>query len=181
MLFLPIDKKPHRANWLATVSLHERGFTLIELLLVISIIAILSTIGIASFVSFSRTQLLNSAVSQVQITLETAKSRAFTQVKPNITPCNSNANPIRDYTVRILTTTQYQMSITCGAGAVLSEAQTLPVGVTFATTSVGNIIRFKPLTGEAQFTSPTITINGNNGGSKTITIDAAGTMTVTGN
>ena len=68
----------------------EKGFTLIELMVVFSILAVLSTIGVAAFVSFSRTQTLNAAASDIKSMLNLAKSRAYSQVKPSVTPCNTS-------------------------------------------------------------------------------------------
>lgn len=59
------------------------GFTLIEMIVVFAIIAVLSTLGVASFVSYGRSQALNSSVSDLVTILNLAKSRAQSQVKPS--------------------------------------------------------------------------------------------------
>lgn len=59
------------------------GFTLIEIIVVFSIISVVSSIGIASFVTYSKTQAFNSVVSDFTNTLSLAKSRAQSQVKPS--------------------------------------------------------------------------------------------------
>lgn len=59
----------------------QRGFTLIELVVVFTTIAILSTIGIASFVSYSRSQELNQTTSDLVQALNTAKSMSAAQLK----------------------------------------------------------------------------------------------------
>lgn len=58
------------------------GFTVIEIVVVFAIVAVLSTIGIASFVTYNQTQILQNAESQLKSTLNLAKSRAFSQAKP---------------------------------------------------------------------------------------------------
>ncbi len=62
---------------------NSQGFTLIEIIVVFSIIAVVSSIGIASFVTYSKTQVFNSAVSDFTSTLSLAKSRSLSQVKPS--------------------------------------------------------------------------------------------------
>ena len=61
----------------------EKGFTLLELIVVFSIIAILSTIGLASFVNYSKAQILQGSANDIISTLNTAKSKAASQIKPN--------------------------------------------------------------------------------------------------
>jgi prepilin-type N-terminal cleavage/methylation domain-containing protein len=59
----------------------QKGFTLIELIVVFTVMAILSTIGVASFVSYSRSQALNQTTSDLVQTLNTAKSLSASQLK----------------------------------------------------------------------------------------------------
>ena len=60
---------------------NKKGFTLIELIVVFTVMAILATIGTVSLVSYSRTQTLNQATSDLVQTLNTAKSLSAVQVK----------------------------------------------------------------------------------------------------
>ena len=62
--------------------IENKGFTLVELLVAIAASVIVSTIGMASYLSYSHTQTLNSAALDVVNMLETARGRALTQVKP---------------------------------------------------------------------------------------------------
>ncbi|MCL4353496.1 prepilin-type N-terminal cleavage/methylation domain-containing protein [Patescibacteria group bacterium] len=66
-----------------------QGFTLIELLVVFSVMAILSIIGIAAFVSYSHEQAINSAVLDVKNMLQTARADAQSQIT-----VDSNNNPL---------------------------------------------------------------------------------------
>ena len=59
----------------------KRGFTLIELVVVFTVIAILSTIGTVSLVSYSQTQALNQVTSDLVQTLNIAKSLSSSQLK----------------------------------------------------------------------------------------------------
>ncbi|MDE2026621.1 MAG: prepilin-type N-terminal cleavage/methylation domain-containing protein [Patescibacteria group bacterium] len=56
------------------------GFTLIELIVVFSIIAILSTAGLAAFVIYSRKQTVNTTVQEIKTAIFNARSRASSQV-----------------------------------------------------------------------------------------------------
>jgi prepilin-type N-terminal cleavage/methylation domain-containing protein len=67
---------------------NKKGFTLIELIVVFTVMAILATIGTVSLVSYSRTQTLNQATSDLVQTLNTAKSLSASQLKT----LNKNGN-----------------------------------------------------------------------------------------
>lgn len=56
------------------------GFTLIELIVVFSVMAILSTAGLAAFVSYSRQQTINTVTQEIKTMLFDARSRASSQV-----------------------------------------------------------------------------------------------------
>lgn len=59
----------------------QTGFTLIELIVVFSIITILSSVGIAGFVTFSRSQTVDTYMKEFKTTLLTARSRALSQLR----------------------------------------------------------------------------------------------------
>lgn len=75
----------------------EKGFTLIELIVAFSIVAILSVVGIASFVSYSRAQAVDAEAEQVIAALNLAKAKAQAQVKPE--GCTTSTDPARHYTL----------------------------------------------------------------------------------
>jgi len=62
---------------------YQKGFTLLELIIVFTVIALLSTVGVASFVDYSRVQIIQTAASNLESTLNMAKSRALSQTKPS--------------------------------------------------------------------------------------------------
>jgi prepilin-type N-terminal cleavage/methylation domain-containing protein len=66
---------------ISNVLVCEKGFTLIELIVVFTVMAILSTIGVVSFVSYSRTQVINQVVSDLVQNLSMAKSLSASQLK----------------------------------------------------------------------------------------------------
>lgn len=128
------------------VIITEKGFTLLELMIVFSVIAILSTIGIASFVNYSRSQSLQTAASDLALTLDSAKSRASSQVK--ISACSGALN---GYQVDINTVSKkdYTLSVYCPEVHVI-QTTTLPDNgnITFDTgQTTANPIFFPVLTG----------------------------------
>lgn len=74
------------------------GFTLIELLVVFSIIAVLSTTGIAAFVNYSRHQALTTGTAEMATVFQQARSRALSQVKPQA-PTSTCAGTLDGYKV----------------------------------------------------------------------------------
>lgn len=77
------------------------GFTLIEIVVVISIIGILSGIGFYSFVNYNHAQQLSLATQSLQTTLNLARSRAQSQVKPEDASCMNNS--LLGYKVKLST------------------------------------------------------------------------------
>lgn len=75
----------------------HKGFTLIEILVVFSVIAIVSSVSVASFVSYNRSQALKFTTTELTTLLTQAKSRAQSQVKPD--SCGNS--PLEGYEVRI--------------------------------------------------------------------------------
>lgn len=70
-----------RIHHLSFIIRKSRGFTLIELMVVISISAILGTVGIAAYVNYNNAQVLQTSTNEVVTMLNLAKSRAQSQVK----------------------------------------------------------------------------------------------------
>lgn len=62
----------------------QSGFTLIELIIVFSIITILSSIGIAGFVSYNHSQTVDTYMKEFKSTLFTARSRALSQLRDSL-------------------------------------------------------------------------------------------------
>ena len=106
-----------------------RGFTLIELIVVFTVIAILSTVGVASLSSYSQTQTLQQAANDLITTLNTAKISTISQIKP--TECLSST--LNGYSVSInISESSYTLNVVCsGATIPLSKAKKLPSGISF--------------------------------------------------
>lgn len=73
------------------------GFTLIELIIVFSLMTILSTIGIASFVNYSHAQEVQTTIQDIKTTLTTARSRALSQLMQG--SCATNGLQLQGYEV----------------------------------------------------------------------------------
>lgn len=126
----------------------QHGFTLMELLVVFSIIGILASVSVASFVDYSRTQELKAATSEVSTLLSQAKSKAQSQIKPS--SCGSSS--LEGYEVRICglvgsscsTANTYALYVRCGTATSQISVKRLPKDITFLqseTTSVSYFFR----------------------------------------
>ena len=136
----------------------SRGFTLIELVVVFSIIAILSVVGIASFVSYSQEQSMNNAVLDLTTLLNTAKSQSISQVKPS--GCTS---ALSSYSVELCSVpsyipgnctqsdtnnhVDYKIVLHCG-NDISEESGRLPNNIKFGTSMTLYSIYFPILTGQ---------------------------------
>jgi prepilin-type N-terminal cleavage/methylation domain-containing protein len=155
--------------------LGKNGFTLIELVVVFSIMAVLGTVGIASFVSYSRSQALQQVTSDLITTINTAKANAVSQTKPDSCQ-NKSLNGYRVY----LVLDSYKLQAICNGsvsvpdisstsmptnGVKFDPTMTLPMTITFSVISGG-------VTGAG-----TIILDGPTVGSKkTITVSAGGVI-----
>lgn len=163
----------------------QEGFTLIELIVAFTIIAILSVISVAAYVSFSRNQAVDNEVNQLVSVLNLAKSKAQSQVKPS--SCATSPGPtnqaLTEYQVVIdQSNSRYKLVAIC-AGSPIDipiEGSSIiyhkfPSQITVNT---NNTISFNVLSGVA--TSGTITLTGKWVGSpdilRTITINTDGTI-----
>lgn len=108
---------------------NNKGFTLIELIVVFSVMAVLSTVGIASFSSYSRAQVLQQATNDLVNTLNTAKVRAGSQTKPS--QCLS-ASVLQGYSVTInIAARTYSLNVVCSGTSIVLSTSVLPVNVAF--------------------------------------------------
>ena len=162
--------------------LHSKGFTLIELIVVFSIIAIISTIGVAAFVGYSRTQTLNQAAFDLSTTLNTAKAKASSQIKPSVSQC-SGANVLNGYSVTLDTVSNpntYSINVVCSGGTVVltnpdgtPQTTSLPKSITFAAGSITNV--FFPIFTSAVTGTGNIVLSGFSQ-TKTLTINSSGVI-----
>lgn len=162
---------------------HKRsGFTLIELLVVFSIIGILSTVSIAGFSNYGRTQLLQTGASDVVSTLQVAKSRTQSQVKP--TSCGTDK--LNGYEVRICGLTgsvcsvpdTYELYVSCGVTKTRLSTKELAQGVSFSQSgTTSTTFLFQILTGGVNGNG-TVVLRGDDQAIKTIVVSNNGTISL---
>lgn len=149
------------------------GFTLIELMVVISITAVLGTLGIAGYVNFNRTQVLQAASNEVVTILNLAKSRAQSQIKPPAL-CSSSQT-LDGYEVKITQPKDYALYLRCsGSSKQVDEwVRELPNDISF---DASQTFFFPIQTGgvQASGSGPWRIIISGYGRSKTITINPLG-------
>ncbi len=154
----------------------NKGFTLLELIIVFSVISILSTIGIASFVNYSRAQSFQTASASLASTLSLAKSHANSQVKPS--QCANEA--LSGYRVDILSNTTYSLSAVC-LGTYLIQTTTLPdngnIKFNFASGQTTTTSIFFPIITSGVYGAGNIVLTGH-GQAKTITVNPQGIITL---
>lgn len=107
------------------------GFTLIELMVVLSVTAVLGTIGIAGFTTYNQIQILQAAASDVVSVLNLAKSRAQSQVKPSGLCVGGT---LTGYSVIIAENKKYTLHLRCsltGDIKINEQDKILPQGLNF--------------------------------------------------
>lgn len=106
-----------------------------ELIIVFSVIATLSTIGIASFVSYSKQQTLQASYLELLSTLNAAKSFSISQIKPG----DCGADPLSGYRVALnFSGNNYSFYAECQGYEKLLKTSSLPRNVSFNSTLTTN-------------------------------------------
>lgn len=153
----------------------EKGFTLLEIVIVLSVLTILSTIGIASFSSGSKAASVDGALNDVLSTLNLARSRAISQFKP--AECEG---VLEGYKVIINSNKSYSLNLKCKLSntPISGYPKTLPDNITFNAEAVQTSFFFLILTGRVEIErQDTIYILGY-GKKKSIKVDTVGGITV---
>ena len=156
-------------------TIYQNGFTLIELMVVLSITAVLGTLGIAGFMTYNQTQVLQSSASEVVTMLNLAKSRAQSQIKPSAL-CSSGTLDGYSVSVRIVQDRSYALWLKCsGLDVKINEQdKNLPSGLRFTS----SIIFFFPVqTGGVQALGE-FDISSSDGKKKTIKVNSLGGVSV---
>lgn len=155
-----------------TILNSKRGFTLIELMIVLSIMAVLGTVGVAGFRNYSQIQVLQSSVNEFTTALNTARSRALSQVKPAI--CASSST-LDGYGVKVLANS-YRIFVRCSesdkANDSIGKEIILSKNISFADADNNKIFFFPTLTGGVS-TPEQVTISGYGKG-KIVSINSLG-------
>lgn len=151
------------------------GFTLIELIVAFSVMAILATVGVASFVSYSRAQALQQTTNDLVTALNTARAKTVAQIKP------AGCSSLNGYDI-VLTKgvspnpDSYTLNAVCNGTDVLVTTTKFPKGLSLHGNNTIKIA-FSVLTGGVNAPVNTVTIDGV-GSSKTINIDQGGNIQV---
>lgn len=170
----------------------EKGFTFIELIIVFSITAILSTVGLASFVDYNRRQTLNTSVYDLVTLLNQAKSRAQSQMIRNQDGNNMCGNQsFNGYKILICGLAgstcianqkdYYELDIVCSGSIENSsnpiEAKKLPSNVTFDEKTTTTSIFFKSFVGGVEGAG-TVVINAFQNLKRDVSVDSYGNTTM---
>ncbi len=165
------------------------GFTFIELIIVMSITAILSTLGIASFLSYSRTQDLQQSTYLLNTYLQTARANVMAQVKP-VGICSGS---LQSYQVLVcckgggtscptcLSPNNIELDVTCGnnqPSVVMSALFPPDISIDDGKTTERSFV-FIPLTGGVKSISGSVIVVLNNTitkASQTITVTSSGVV-----
>ncbi|HUD44196.1 MAG TPA: GspH/FimT family pseudopilin [Patescibacteria group bacterium] len=167
----------------------SQGFTLIEMMVVVVLVGLIAGIIIPSIMNYNSIDVLQSAANDFSNTLQTAKSRAQSQYKPNTTNCVNNAdgtaNSLNGWQVVVKsypvpTPGTYELDVICNGVAQALSSKTLPTSISF--TNSGTF--FFPVQvgglGNAGISVPMnlIQIMSSSGNSKTATVSAGGVITL---
>lgn len=131
------------------------AFTLIEIMLSLAIMSVVSLFGVFTYREYNQTKIVGSAASQVEDILLLARSRASTQVKPDIAACSAD-RVLYGYRVDFCPDNcssgqNFQLTVVCGDAGQFTQkignSYYLPTGVNFGSTSPQSVM-FRVLTGE---------------------------------
>lgn len=149
------------------------GFTLIELLVTIGLIGVLFTVGIASYIDFSRRQIVFQAARKIVQDLRLAQSLAANNQKPD------GCGTLDGYTFSIPSTT-YEIDVNCSDPAYTNKVRegSVPSDLTL---NGFTQVKFKVLrqTLECNRNPCELTVSGF-GKSKKVTVGAGGTINIEG-
>lgn len=166
-----------------TFGLHERGFTILELIVVFSILAIISTIGIASFQKYGDSQKFRKTVLDIKTLLQKARSQSLSQI--NICAAGTT---FQGYAVELCcqsgglgcppnctTGNDYELDSVCSAAytTVPGTGKKLPNGVAIDSSTSPRSFKFIPITGGV-VQGGSIVLNGANSTKQTITVTNSG-------
>lgn len=157
----------------------QKGFTLIETIVVFAVISILSTIAVASFVDYNKTQNVQTAYSELSATLALARSRALSQVKPQqcASPLILNGYKVILY----ISDNTYKLYATCSGTDYEIKKASLPKNIIFdGSQTTSTVFYFAVITNGVSFdqtnaASASIYLTGYEN-TRTITVDKSGTI-----
>lgn len=144
------------------------GFTLIEILVTISIIGILSSIGLASYINFNRQQLVIQSARKILDDMRLAQSLASNNQKPD------GCGTLSGYSFSV-SGTGYTIKADCSSGGVVVKTGSIPANLTVTGFSK---VEFKVLRQPVKTTGGnSLTVTGF-GVSKIISVGVGGEMSL---
>lgn len=162
----------------------KKGFTLIELIVVITIIAILSSIGVASFVESSQNASMQTIQDRVITMLGVAKSRSLSQTAP---PDNTKCiGSLKGYEVLLQSKQEICLTAICSVSPTTADCQaetviesyTLPNDISFEDAPLPGPFRFPVLSNSIEgLNEPVQIIISGYGKEKSITVSPSGVVT----
>ncbi len=162
-----------KIHHLSLIIRKSRGFTLIELMVVLSVTAVLGTLGIAGFVNYNQVQTLQVSANDLATTLNVARSRALSQVKGS----SCSAKILEGYTVDISIPKSYTLSSRCSGVTSNLDTKTLPQNVSFKSPDTSPTSFFFPVLSGGVQTGGNIVITGF-GRDKIITVNSLGGVSI---
>ena len=171
-----------RLSILKTQTSSPSGFTLIELLVVFSLIAVLSGLGLVSFVAYSRSQQVNQTANNLKLMINEARSHALSGVKTNqdITRAtiNCSGQSLSGYSINIIGNSELDISQLCtNTIPALIKRYNVPTNISLSGSCTQ--INFDALTTTASGAPLpcTVVVSGYNQ-SKTLTVDSVGNVSI---
>lgn len=158
----------------------NQGFTLIELLVVVSLMGVMIFVTLVSYTNYTTRQTLKTGADELRETLNLAKSRSLSQVKPKA--CDTDA--LEGYRVQICnvhgsscaSASDYELQVVCGGRPYLVEPKRLPQNVSFDASETDRTSFFFPVLSQGVETPGVVALSGF-GKSLTITVDTLGNVT----
>lgn len=169
------------------------GFTILEILVVFTMVAALSALGFASFVNYSRSQVVNQSANDIKLLIGQAKANSQSAVKSN-TDINGNRincynvdspevdknEKLLGYSVVKVGTQQLELNQICeNLPDALLRVINLKDNVEFDIQTTCTTIMFDSLT--SNVTGPcifVITGFGDDNNTKTVTVDGVGNVSI---
>ncbi len=168
-------------NWILEIPrLSGAGFTLIELLVVVSLMGVMIFVTLVSYTNYTTRQTLKTGADELRETLNLAKSRALSQVKPDA--CGTD-DALEGYRVQIcdvhgascMSTSDYELQVACGGRSYLVGPKRLPQNVSFDASETDRTSFFFPVLSQGVETPGVVALSGF-GKSLTITVDTLGNV-----
>lgn len=147
------------------------GYTLIELIVVVVIIGILFSIGVAKYGEFNRSQIVEQAALDLKNNLRLAQNRAFSGEKDTSASACGDTKRLDGWYVSFASGS-YDIYGRCGGDTTFSSTTKDLSSKKVYISPIPPTILFKPL-GNGVVNAGTITLYGS-GGSRTVTVTTTG-------